>query len=149
MYVFPPASLWKAGPWAEALRSALLYIYVLPEGNICLKSSYDLPNFFASCFFAYALSGRIILSLWWKLCLGTTFETWILLCLALSKRMFLPSTTALLTVTSLCSFQANMKSPPFPKSSLSTYSCLPWYSEETLTNSSLQLTFYGCVAIIK
>lgn len=147
MYVFSAAAFWKAGYWAEA-SSSLLYIFVLPQSNICLKSSY---YFFASFFLAYALPRRMIPSPEWKLCLGTPFKTWILPCLSLSKGMLLPSLRTLLTIASLHTFQANVKFPPFPKASLSTYSCLllPWYSGETLTNSSLQSTFYACVAITK
>lgn len=86
-----------------------------------------------------------------SLCIGTPVKTWISPCLVLSKGMLLPSMRTLLTIASLHNFQANVKFSPFPKASLSTYSCLllPWHSGETVTNSSLQLTVYGCVAITK
>lgn len=46
MYVFPPSCILEGWPLAEAVCSALLYMYVLPKGNICSKSSYHLPNYF-------------------------------------------------------------------------------------------------------
>lgn len=120
---FPPAAFWKAGPW---LRQCVLLSFTCmcyPKATFVQRVPTICLIIFSSCFFAYALSGRIILSAQWKLCLGTAFKAWILLRFSLSKKMFLPSESSLDCIASLCAFQVNTKSPLFPRSFLSTYSC--------------------------